>query len=95
MMRFTLVTPYIIGYVLGHVLPVLSYYASKMHSASPRLAISIFGCCTNPPVCVRFAHLDCYERFSLFEAGKHVKNSEAGKGVKNSATDPPLPRSEA
>ena len=61
---------FLIEHVLGHVLPVLCYYASKMHSASPRLAISIFGCCTNPPVCVRFAHLDWgYERFRISEAG--------------------------
>ena len=41
-----------------------------MHSASPRLAISALRSSTNPPVCVRFAHLDWgYEKFSLSEAG--------------------------
>ena len=46
------------------------YYASRMHSASPRLAISALSSSTNPPVCARFAHLDWgYERFSLSEAG--------------------------
>jgi len=45
-------------------------YASKMHSESPRLAISALHSSTNPPVCARFAHLDWgYERFSLSEAG--------------------------
>ena len=63
------------------------YYASRMHSASSRLAISALRSGTNPPVCARFAHLDWgYEAFSPSGAGKRVKNSEA---------DPPLPRSEA
>ena len=39
---------FIIEHVLGHVLPVLSYYASKMHSASPRLAISALRSSTTP-----------------------------------------------
>ena len=46
------------------------YYASRMHSASPRLAISALHSSANPPVCARFAHLDWgYEKFSLSEAG--------------------------
>ena len=46
-------------------------YASKMHSESPRLAISALHSSTNPPVCARFARLDWgYEAFSLFEAGR-------------------------
>ena len=48
------------------------------------------------PVCARCAHLDWgYERFSLSETGKRVRNSETGERVKNSETAPPLPRSEA
>ena len=50
------------------------YYASRMHSASPRLAISALHSSANPPVCARFAHLDWgYERFSLSEAGSIVR----------------------
>ena len=41
-------------------------YASRMHSASPRLAISALRSVTNSPVCARFARLDWgYEKLCL------------------------------
>ena len=48
-------------------------YASRMHSASPRLAISTLRSVTNSPVCTRFARLDWgYEKLCLSEARCHA-----------------------